>query len=93
MKTRRILVCSDENHAEVVDAIVMAHLTDAGHRANAWSEVWSDGERFGIIWEEPVASLFGTPDIDPSLIVVENTARAWAVVPAPEPEAPNEGAV
>ena len=96
---RSFLVCLDYQHAELCDQLVLSRLeTEHGVRANAWSEVWSDGERFGIYWGAPVSDLFGYPpspeypEGDPSLVIVEDTEGVWKVV-RPEPEAPNEGAV
>lgn len=96
---RHFLVCQDFDHAWLCDQLVLARLeTEHGVRANAWSEVYSDGERFGLYWGAPVSDLFGLPpseehpDGDPSLVIVEDTEGVWEVV-RPEPEAPNEGAV
>ena len=96
---RHFLLCDDYDHAFAVDQLVLHRLTvEFGIRANAWSEVYSDGERFGIYWGAPVSDLFGLPpspeypEGDPSLVIVEDTEGVWKVV-RPEPEAPNEGAV
>ncbi len=94
MSTRQFLLCEDFGHATLCDQLVLARLeTEFGVRANAWSEVYSDGERFGIYWGAPVSDLFRTPEEDPSVVVVdEDPANPWQVV-RPVPEAPNEGAV
>ena len=99
MSTRSFLVCQDYAHAELVDQLVLLKWQElTGDVANSWSEVYSDGERFGIYWGAPVSDLFGYPpspeypEGDPSLVIVEDTEGVWKVV-RPEPEAPNEGAV
>lgn len=90
--TRHFLVCADYAHAELCDRLVLARLEDEfGVRANAWSEVYSDGERFGIYWGAPVSDIFGlppspeNPEGDPALVIVEDTEGAWEVV-RPEPD-------
>ncbi len=92
MSTRQFLLCDSYEHATLCDQLVLARLeTEFGIRANAWSEVYSDGERFGIYWGDPVSSLFGVPEDDPSVVIVdEDPAAPWEVV-RPEPEAPDEG--
>lgn len=89
---RFYLLCDSYEHANLCDQLVLARLeTEFGIRANAWSEVYSDGERFGIYWGAPVSDLFGlppspeNPDGDPSLVIVEDTEGVWEVV-RPEPE-------
>lgn len=84
---RQFLVCQDYEHANLCDQLVLARLeTEFGIRANAWSEVYSDGERFGIYWGAPVSDLFGlppspeNPDGDPALVIVEDAEGAWEVV-------------
>jgi len=87
-----ILVCDSYPHAELCDRLVLAKLEDAGVRANAWSDVYTDGVRYGIIWAAPVSSLFGQPEEFPELELVEDTDDSWTVV-VPEPEDPDAGAV
>lgn len=90
---RSFLLCDSLEHATVVDQLVLARLeSEFGVRANAWSEVYSDGERFGIYWAEPVSSLFGAPEDDPSLVIVEDTEGTWEVV-RPEVEAASDALV
>lgn len=88
--TRHFLVCQDYEHANLCDQLVLARLeTEFGIRANAWSEVYSDGERYGIYWGAPVSDLMGQPEDDPSMVIVEDTEGAWEVVrPTEEPDAP-----
>jgi hypothetical protein len=86
MKT--ILVCDSYPHAELCDRLVLAKLEDAGIRANAWSDVYTDGERYGIIWAAPVSDLFGQPEEFPELELVEDTEGLWQVVrPTEDPDA------
>lgn len=90
---RTILICDSYEHAEAVDKLVLHGLdVDHGIKGNAWSEVYSDGERYGILWGGPVAEMFGEPrstdcpDGDPALVLVTDTDGAWRVVqPVPEP--------
>jgi len=86
MKT--LLLCQDELHAEVVNALVLESLRDNGVVAGAWSDIYTDGERFGIIWVAPVSDIFGSPeDVQSGLVVVEDADDSWEVV-LPEPPAP-----
>jgi len=87
MSTRSFLVCQDYAHAELVDQLVLLKWQElTGDVANSWSEVYSDGERFGIYWGAPVSDLFGFPPStehpagDPSLVIVEDTEGVWEVV-------------
>lgn len=75
---RTFLVAADENHAEVLDAIVFAKLQDEeGAQGVGWSGVWTDGQRFGILWEAPVSDLFGLPEDFPELVLVEDVNEEW----------------
>jgi hypothetical protein len=98
MSTRQFLLCDSYEHAHLCDQLVLSRLeTEFGIRANAWSEVYSDGERWGIYWGAPVSDIFGYPpsvehpEGDPAVVIVdEDPAAPWEVV-RPEPEAPDEG--
>lgn len=86
---RTFLLAADENHAEVLDAIVFAKLQDEqGAQGVGWSGVWTDGQRFGILWEAPVSDLFGLPEDFPDLVLVEDVNEEWTfamATPAPAP--------
>lgn len=72
MKT--ILLCDSPEHAEIVDQIVLAQITDEeGARGQRWSGVLTDGTRYGVLWAAPVSSLFGVPEDFPELVLVEET--------------------
>ena len=87
MRTKTILVCADELHAEVVDQLVACRLRDeCGTICTGWSGVYTDGEQFGILWASPVSELFGVPEDFPELALVEDTEGAWLPVPPPEPD-------
>lgn len=87
---RTILLCDSAEHAELVDKLVFERLVDEEQAVgNGWSGVLTDGERFGILWAEPVSSLFGVPEDFPELQLVEDAAGEWvAYVPEPEESAP-----
>lgn len=76
--TRTFLVAADENHAEVLDQMVFLSLQQNGPTGGgAWSGIYTDGTRFGILWEAPVSDLFGQPEDFPELVLVEDTAGEW----------------
>lgn len=87
MSARTFLVAADENHAEVLDAIVFAKLQDEqGAHGVGWSGVWTDGTRFGILWEAPVSDLFGLPEDFPELVLVQDVEEKWTfAVATPDP--------
>ena len=76
---RTFLVCDSELHAEVVDQLVFAKLQDEGAAGGFWSGIWTDGTRFGILWEDPVSDLFGLPADFPELVLVEDVNEAWTI--------------
>jgi hypothetical protein len=86
--TRTFLVCDSELHAECVDALVFLALQEHGPTGGGgWSGVWTDGQRFGILWEAPVSNLFGLPADFPELVLVEDTADEWTfAMPEAQPE-------
>jgi len=87
--SRTFLLCASELHAETIDGLVFARLQDLeGTCGSTWSGVYSDGERFGILWGEPVSALLGTPDEDPELQLVEDAAEEWTLI---QPAAEGEG--
>lgn len=79
---RIYLVASDELHAETLDAIVFSTLEDkSGTRGIEWSGVWTDGGRFGILWDSPAHAVFGDPEENSELILVEeDDAEPWTKV-------------
>jgi hypothetical protein len=87
---RQYLLCDNETHADVVDQFIADRLRDIdGSRCSAWSGVYTDGERFGVVWGSPASELFGAPGEDQSVVIAEDSGD-WAryVPPAPEPEEP-----
>lgn len=89
--SRTFLVCQDELHGELVDQLIAEKLRDEqGTICSGWSGVWTDGVRHGVLWGSPVSDLFGVPDIDPSLVLVEETEDApWSMVEPVADEAPS----
>jgi hypothetical protein len=99
MKT--FLICNSENHAEVVDALILSRLADVdGNRGSCWSGVWAKRgfrkDTYGVLWANPASSLFGepitdeNPDGDPLLTLATETIDAegesdWSLVLPPEP--------
>ena len=90
---RQFLLCLDETHADVVDQFIAARLRDVdGSKCSSWSGVWTDGERFGVVWAAPASDLFGTPEEDPSIVIADEVitdgVSDWEeyVPPVPEPE-------
>lgn len=88
---RTFLLADSAAHADILDKLVLASLADHGIYGGAWSEVYTDGERYGIFWGSPVSELFGLPpsedhpEGDPSMVLVTETEDApWSVV-EPEP--------
>lgn len=98
MKT--FLICNSENHAEVVDALILSRLADVdGNRGSCWSGVWAKrgllSDTYGVLWAHPVSALFGdivsedNPDGDPFLTLATENIDAegnsdWSLV-LPEP--------
>ena len=94
MSTPRTYVLVDSpEHGETVDSLIAARLRDEeGTHCNRWSGVYTDGERFGVLWGSPATDIFGhppsaeNPDGDPALVLVEESAPGeWSEV-LPEPE-------
>jgi hypothetical protein len=82
---RSFLVADSENHAEILDQLVFLALQENGPTGGGgWSGVWTDGERFGILWEAPVSDLFGVPEDFPELVLVEDVNEEWTFA-MPEP--------
>ncbi len=68
----KYLICEDALHAKVVDELVMCSLRDAnGSKGSQWSGVLTDGEQFAVLWDEPVVALFGQPEDDPAMVIVD----------------------
>ena len=98
---RTFLICESENHAEVVDQLIQSRLADVdGNRGSGWSGVWAKRgfrkDTYGILWANPVSSLFGdpitdeNPDGDPLVVLQTENIDAdgnsdWALVLPPEP--------
>lgn len=92
--SRQFLLCSDADHAASVDAIVMDHLRETeGARGSAWSGVYTDGDRYAILWGQPVAAVFGEPADDAAMVLAPDAVDAsgkasiWSIYvpPAPDP--------
>lgn len=90
MSSRTFLLCKSREHAEATDEIVLRSLeAKHGIRGNAWSEVYSDGTHFGILWGGHVAEALGNPrseeypDGNPDLKLVSDAEGAWRLaIPA-----------
>lgn len=91
--SRQYLICTDADHAAAVDLVVMDYLREVDNaRGSSWSGVYTDGDRYAILWGEPVAAVFGDPADDPALVIVDDTLDAegksiWSIYvpPAPDP--------
>lgn len=89
--SRTFLICDSAEHADLVDQLVFARLQDVdGAQGNSWSGVWTDGERFGILWASPVSDLFGVPEDFPELALVEETAESPWTSYEPSPDDTSE---
>lgn len=83
---RTFLICDDEIHAEVVDNFIAARLHDVdGSKCSAWSGVFTDGTRYGVLWDSPASDLFGLPEDFPELVLATETeVDEWELAePAP----------
>lgn len=77
----KYLVCEDEAHAAAVDALVFEHLRETeGAGGSGWSGVFTDGARFGILWDSPVAAFLGKPESSPDLQIVEDVSGVWELL-------------
>jgi hypothetical protein len=100
--SRTFLLADSADHAEILDQFIAARLRDVdGSKCSQWSGVWTDGERFGVLWAAPASGLFGspvteeTPDGDPSLVLATEVISEvdgelvsdWYELPPPEPAA------
>jgi hypothetical protein len=89
MSQRTFLICLDELHAEAVDQFIAARLHDVdGSKCSAWSGVFTDGTRYGVLWASPVSDLFGLPEDFPELVLADEAVEnEWSeVVPEPAVE-------
>jgi hypothetical protein len=82
-RPRTFLLADDALHGLVVDQLIAERLRDVdGSKCSHWSGVYSDGERFGVLWAAPASSLFGVPitddpeNGDPSLVLAVETFDA-----------------
>lgn len=72
------LVCENALHAKFVDELIMCRLRDVDDsKGSQWSGVFTDGERFGVLWDAPVEALFGSSEEDPSIVLAEGE---WELV-------------
>jgi len=86
-KLRTFLLCLDEIHAEVVDHFIAARLHDVdGSKCSVWSGVFTDGTRYGVLWDSPVSELFGLPEDFPELVLAEEAVENEWLQVVPEPE-------
>jgi hypothetical protein len=63
-----------------------------------WSDVWSDGKRFGILWDNQLAGAFNLKElggistkmlgetVTTNANVIEVKSEEWKVVPLPVPK-------
>lgn len=85
--SRQILLCESFEHAEVVNQLVMAYLeTEEGARGSQWSDILvsPDGSQQGILWGSPVAAILGTPEDDPSIILIDDARDEWQPMEPPD---------
>lgn len=86
---KQYLECDSPEHAEIVDRFIMESLRDRyGTQGSEWSGVWTDGMSYGVLWAAPATQLFGTPEDDPSVIVIDDEAEEWTRLEVPDPEVP-----
>lgn len=72
--TQQFLICLDDEHAGFIDSLIMDRLRDVdGTKGASWSGIFYEEatDRFAVLWGSPASGLFGTPDIDPDLVLVE----------------------
>ena len=87
---KQYLECDSPEHAEAVDQFIMESLRDRyGTQGSEWSGVWTDGMSYGVLWAAPATQLFGTPEDDPSVIVIDDEAEEWTRLEVPDPEVPD----
>lgn len=99
---KTFLLCDDEVHADFIDKFIMDELREIdGAHGTSWSGIYTDGERYGVLWEAPASSLFGlsiTDDPengDPSVVLAteeidEEGLSNWEqyIPPAPDEASP-----
>jgi hypothetical protein len=94
--SRAFLLCTDETHADLVDQFVAERLRDVdGSKCSQWSGIYTDGERFGVLWANPASALFGTPEDDPSVqlateVIDTEGVSDWEAYVPQEPEYQDE---
>lgn len=99
--SRSFLLADSAEHADFLDHFIMDELrAKDGANGSSWSGVFTDGIRYGILWDTPASSLFGqpvTPDNpngDPSVVVVseiltespDGLTSDWYPLPPVAPE-------
>jgi hypothetical protein len=82
-----ILICDNELHAEVVDSLIASYIRDKdGNPCGAWSGIYTDGDRCGILWDSVCAEVLGDPEAE-GLPLVEAADGEWTVMlPEASPE-------
>lgn len=89
--SRQILVCESFEHAELCNQLVMRDLEDTDNaKGSRWSDIFvsPDETKVGILWGSPVANIFGTPEDDPSMEIIDDVNDEWSVMEDPDPETP-----
>lgn len=86
----KFLICEDADHAAAIDAMIFDHLRDQdGARGGSWSGVYTDGTRYGVLWDSPASGLFGDPATDPSIVVFDDVDGDWSPYVHPADPAPS----
>lgn len=81
------LECDSPEHAEVVDQFIMESLRDRfGTQGSEWSGVWTDGVSYGVLWANPASELFGSPEDDPSIVIIDDINEEWTRLEQPDLE-------
>ena len=79
MKT--FLLCDSAEHADVVDQFIMESLRDRDNaQGSSWSEVYTNGTLFGVLWASPASELFGNPEDDPAIVLFVDTDDDWSLL-------------
>lgn len=89
-RPKQFLLCDDAFHAELVDEFIMEFLRERdGAIGSSWSGVYTDGERFGVVWAAPGSDVFGTPEEQAELVIVqEDPDDPWSLVRQEQEPAP-----
>lgn len=69
---KTFLLCDSPEDGIAVDGLIMEYLREVdGSKASQWSGVYTDGTRFGVLWQAPANIVFGSTEDHPELLFAE----------------------